>query len=68
MVQALRVVCREELGPTLARELAADLNKAIAWLDKHYIYTEEQLQQLEGSLPNHEKGIREAKFHLRGKC
>ncbi|WIA28305.1 hypothetical protein OEZ86_010856 [Tetradesmus obliquus] len=47
--KVLRVVCRWDFSPTLTNELLDDLQEALDWLEVHYIYTKDQLDQIKAT-------------------
>jgi glutamate decarboxylase len=46
-IRVLRVLCREDFSVQSADMFVNDLKMALDWLDAHFIYTPEQIKQLE---------------------
>jgi hypothetical protein len=73
--QVLRVVCRCDFNHTLAQELIATIRTALAWLQVHHIYTDEQLKEIKANRAakaregHHWPSMeRLTSLSLRGKC
>jgi hypothetical protein len=45
--KVLRIVCRWDFSPQLAAELLEDFQEALEYLDCHYIYTKDQLEEIQ---------------------
>lgn len=49
-IRVLRVLCREDFSVQSADKFVEDLKRATEWLDAHFIYTPEQMKQLQSQI------------------
>lgn len=57
-VTLLRVTIREDLSMQMVDQLVADMENAIAWLDSHYIFTDQQLRSIARTLGDRQASLR----------
>lgn len=72
--KVLRIVCRWDFEETLAAELLVDIKESIEWLECHFIYTKDQLAEIEARAAAKSKVSEVARkwkalsLNKRGKC